>query len=399
MWHSHSEIRTLVEERFGQFIRERVNPGAIERDMAGASISRETFHEACGLGMVGFGLPKEIGGEGHGVVEWGKLLEEIGYLCQDSSLPLVISLRASVIKTIYRTGRHDLIDRYVIPMVQGQRVPAFAYTDGTDAFTFRTTAKQVEGGYILEGEKQFITGGYTADTFMVYARAADSDSGDLQVFLVERSDPGVEVISLPLSGQRSAGISQLKLNKVFATVDRLMIASDGLSHVQQFLNERRIYLVCPILGRMQAILEDCIKDLSRKVRYGNSLTAMQNVQAQLGRMVVSVETSRAILQRALERQASSEFDPFWDAIGCVAKSYVVDQSIALVQTAQRLLGGDAFLCTNHYERYLRDFAGYIPGGGSQDTLTVDLGVQAISAVETSLLYSQFNLPESLQAAT
>lgn len=382
MWHANTDIRSMVEQRFGVFIRNKINPGALERDAAGKSIPAELFKEACALGMTGFGLPQEIGGAGRDVLAWGRLLEEVGYISQDSCLPFVISLRASVIKTIYRSGRADLIDRYAIPMVQGGRAPAFAYTDGTDAFSFRTTAAKTAGGYVLEGEKLFVTGGATADTFMVYARQAQSESCDLQVFLVERSDPGVEVSGVDLSGLRSAGISQLKLNSVFVRDERLLVASDGLSHVQQFLNQRRIYLACPILGRMQAILEDCIDDLSQKIRYGNSLTAMQNVQGQIGRMVIMLETSRATLYRALERQNTSDFDPYWDAIGCVAKSYVVDQSLALVQVAQRLLGGDAFMRANHYERYLRDFSGYIPGGGSQDTLMVDLGVQAITTVET-----------------
>jgi alkylation response protein AidB-like acyl-CoA dehydrogenase len=383
MWYSNPDIKALVEERFGAFIRDKVNPGVLERDSTGASISAELLQEACTLGMTTFGLPKEIGGAGRDVVAWGRLLEEVGYLCQDSCLPFVVSLRASVIKTIHRTGRADLIDRYVIPMVHGARAPAFAYTDGTDAFSFQTTATQTPNGYVLEGEKLYVTGGSTADTFMVYARAAGSRNNDLQVFLVERDDPGVQVSSVPLSGLRSAGISQISLGGVHVPQSRALATTDGLSHVQAFLNQRRIYLACPVLGRMQAVLEDCIGDLSKKVRYGNSLTAMQNVQGHIGRMVISLETSRAMLYRALERQATPAFDIYWDMLGCVAKSYVIDQGMALVQIAQRLLGGDGFLRTTHYERYLRDFAGYIPGGGSQDTLTVDLGVHAISAVEVS----------------
>lgn len=387
----------MVEERFGDFIRHKVNPGVLDRDAAGLSIPSEIFQEACSLGMTTFGLPAEVGGAGRDVVAWGRLLEEVGYLCQDSCLPFVVSLRASVIKTIYRTGRAELIDRYVIPMVHGWRAPAFAYTDGTDAFSFQTTSTRKPGGYVLDGEKLFVTGGATADTYMVYARSAHSSSNDLQVFIVEREDPGVLAKAVDLAGLRSAGICQLELHGVFVKDSRVIAASDGLSHVQQFLNQRRIYLACPILGRMQAVLEDCIGDLSRKVRYGNSLTAMQNVQAQLGRMVISVETARATLYRALERQATDAFDPYWDVLGCVAKSYVVDQGIELIQIAQRLLGGDGYLRTQHYERYLRDFAGYIPGGGSQDTLTVDLGVQAIAAVDGKRSLAEVHRPASSDA--
>lgn len=308
-----------------------------------------------------------------------------------------MSLRAGLIKTIYQSGRSDLIDRYVIPMVAGVRAPAFAYTDGTDPFSFKTTAKKTQQGYVLSGEKLYVTGGETADTYMVYARADNANQEDLQVFLVEREDAGVQVTPSDISGLRSAGISQISLRDVVLPENRILVSADALSHVQQFLNERRSFLVCPILGRMQAIMEDCIGELDQKIRYGNSLTAMQNVQAQIGRMYQMIETSRSTLYRALEHQSTNQYDLYWDSLGSIAKSFTVDQAIDLVHIAQRLLGGDGYLRNKHYERYLRDFCGYIPGGGSQDTLTVDLGINAITHYEAKrrqqLILGNKKIPE------
>jgi len=324
--------------------------------------------------MTSFSLPSEIGGGGADLVEWGLMLEEVSYLCEDLSLPYVVSLRAGVIQAIYDSGRKDLIDRYVRPMVSGIRAPVFAYTDGTDAFSFRSTVRETPEGYVLTGEKPFASGGDTADTFMTYVRSQREGSDDLQVFLVERSDPGVEVIPAQLAGLRSAGVVTLRLNDVSLSKNRLLVRADGLSHAQKFLNGRRVLLACIVLGRMQAIMNSCIASLSDTIRYERPLTAMQHVQAQIGRMYAIVETTRSMVYRALEHQA----DPFWDPLGSLAKLYAVDQGIALVHIAQRLLGGNAYVQGNHYERYLRDFCGFIPGGGSQDTIEVDLGIAAIS---------------------
>ena len=388
------DIASLAEERFGDFIRTSVNPLALTRDQSGESISAEIFHKACVIGMTSFGLPKEIGGAGNTPLLWGQMLEQIGYLSSDSGFPLVVSLRAGLINTMYRSGREDIIKRYVKPMVFGERAPAFAYTDGTDPFSFKTFAQKVEGGYLLNGEKLYVTGGATADTFMLYARTEQNGFDDLKVFIAERSDPGFAVIASDLAGLRSAGISSLRLENVYVPDERVLVPQDGLSHVQRFLNERRVFLVCPLLGRMQAILDDCIAELDAKQRYGNSLTAMQHVQAQIGKMSTLVEVSRAILYRALERQSSPQFDAYWDPIGSIAKLTVIDNGIELIHITQKLLGGDGYLRSKHYERYLRDFCGYIPGGGSQETLIVDLGINAITTYDlkqkTQLVMEKYN---------
>ena len=266
-------------------------------------------------------------------------------------------------------------------MVLGQRAPAFAYTDGTDPFSFKTRAQKVDGGYLLSGEKLYVTGGATADTFMLYARATEGGFDDLKVFIVERDDAGFNVSPSDLSGLRSAGISSLQLHDVYVSDERVLVAQDGLSHVQQFLNERRVFLVCPLLGRMQAIMEACIAELDTRQRYGNSLTAMQQVQAQIGKMAHLIEISRAVLYRALERQSSADFDTYWDPIGSIAKLTLIENGIELIHIAQKLLGGDGYLRSKHYERYLRDFCGYIPGGGSQETLIVDLGINTITSYD------------------
>jgi alkylation response protein AidB-like acyl-CoA dehydrogenase len=375
------DLSEMIDARFGEFISSELNKDVLHRDAQGESIPAHIFREACERKLLSYGLPKDINGEGKTPLEWGKILERLGYLSKDSSFPLVVSLRVGLINTLYRSNRKDILEKYVMPMVRGERSPAFAYTDGTDPFSFSTKATKADGGFILSGEKLYVTGGQTADTFMLYARTNDTGHDDLKVFIVEKSDEGFSINPSDLSGLRTAGISSLILKDVFVPNDRVLVPHDGLSHVQRFLNERRVFLVCPLLGRMQAIMEDCISELEGKTRYGNSLTAMQHVQAQIGRMFQLIELSRSVLYRALENQSTPYFDAYWDALGSIAKLTVIENGIELIYIAQKLLGGDGYLRSKHYERYLRDFCGYIPGGGSQETLVVDLGINAITNLD------------------
>ncbi len=126
-------------------------------------------------------LPKKFGGKEVGDAIWGRVLEDIGYLSSDTSFPFLISLRMSFISALIVTEKKYFIEEYVSQLVSGSKFGAFAYTENADAFSFTSNAvRQSNGsGYILNGIKQFITGGATADLFFVFVR---SESSDLQVF-------------------------------------------------------------------------------------------------------------------------------------------------------------------------------------------------------------------------
>ncbi len=373
-----SEIGREAERRFGPFLRESIDPGVIERDAAGECFSRELLRHCAELGLSNYSLPRELGGGGADPFAWGVMLEEVGYLCEDSSLPLVLSLYAAVAAAIDRRASPEQKERYVRPMARGERFGCFAYTDGTDAFSFRSTATKKGDRWILDGEKHLVTGGVRGDVFMTYVRR---DNDDLAVFLVEREDPGVTVEPVEVAGLRAAGLARLHLSGVELPEERLLVPADGISHAQLFLNDRRGLLVCGPLGRMRAILEKIAGSLATTVRYGRPLADLPNVQATLGRMFVAVRTARAIAHRALEGMRRADRNPIFDAEMATAKYFVIEQSIAVATDALRLAGTSGYLREAHYERYLRDFHGGIAGGGAQDILEVNLGAHVSSMVE------------------
>jgi alkylation response protein AidB-like acyl-CoA dehydrogenase len=369
-----AELDRLAAEtraRFGPLVARDLNPLAAERDAQGTCIPREVMRAAGALGLLAMAMPEASGGGGADPVAWGAVLEELGYLSDDSSFTLLVSLRVAVAATILESGRTDFEERYVGPMMAGDRAGAFAYTEDADAFSFKSVAERDGDDFILTGEKFLVTGGATADTFMTYVR--DSATDDLLAFLVEREDAGVELRPVEVSGFRSAGLCSLSLDRVKIPASRLLAAEDGLGHAQRFLNARRALLVCGSLGRMRAILEDCAASLHDTVRYGRPLTEFQNVQVLLGRMYINVEASRAFVYRALRQASRGETDPVFDPLTSAAKHFVVEQAIDTVTMALRLLGGRGYLKKNLYERSLRDFAGLISGAGAQDLLEIGLG--------------------------
>ena len=372
------ELRSEVKRRFGAFLDERVTPHAADRDARGSPLPRELLRDAATIGLLTYSLPKQVGGGGADDYDWGLVLEHVGYFCDDSSLTLLLGLFSAVANTLYETGREDLIERYVAPFVRGERLVSFAYSEGADPFSLRSTVRMGDGECILDGDKHLITGGTLADAFMTYLR---DERDDVQVILVERDDPGVEVILQPTMGVRAAGLARLEMHGVRVPPERVIAPVRGLSHVQRFLNRRRVLLSCGPLGRMEAILHACVDSLGDTVRYGRPLTEWPNVQAALGRMFVAVETSRQSVYRALEAMRDGRIDPAWDPVVTVAKYYTTERGLDVAESALRLLGGQAYLQRHPFERYVRDFAGMIAGAGAQDILEVDLGTAVVRARE------------------
>ncbi len=373
-----SELAHSVRQRFGNFISEQVNPDASGRDAANAPLPRDLLREAARLGLLGMSLPRDAGGEGCDLYTWGRVLEEVAYLCDDLSFPLVISLFAAVASTIYDSGRHDLIDRYVRPMARGERFASFAFSEERDAFSFLSTAARDGDCYVLNGRKVLVTGGLLADAFMTYLRA---EGGDLAVILLERDDPGVELTPVHTMGVRAAGLASIRLDNVRVPADRAIIAFDGLGHVQRFLNQRRLLLSCGAVGRMRWAVDACVQLLNETERYRMALTDMQAVQAKLGKLFVSLETSRIVAHHALQRLASKAYDPVWDPHVSAAKYYLTEQALEVGQTILHLTGGRGYESKYGFERYLRDVTGLISGSGAQDILEVDLGVWLASGWE------------------
>jgi alkylation response protein AidB-like acyl-CoA dehydrogenase len=369
------QIAAQARARFGALVMHEVNPYAAKRDAEGITLPNEVMRAAGDLGLLAMAIPAEYGGGGVDPLTWGAVLEELGYLSEDGAFPLLVSLRVAVAAAIAQSERADLFERYVKPMMAGDRAGAFAYTEDADAFSFKATAASTDDGLILNGEKILMTGGATADTFMTYVRDVQTD--DLLAVIVERDDQGAERRPAQVSGLRTAGLCSLRLDGVRVPTSRVLAASDGLGHVQRFLNSRRALLICGVLGRMRAIIEDCARTLHDAVRYGQPVAEFQNVQATLGRMYIDLEASRAIVYRALHRASLGITDPEFDPLTSAAKHFVAERAIGTATTALRLLGSRGYLAQNPYERYLRDFTGLIPGAGSQDLLEINLGARVV----------------------
>ncbi len=372
------EVHDWVRDNLAAHFATAVNPGAADRDATGTPLPAEALRRAADLGLFGFLLPTSCGGAGGDRRTFGLLLEHVGYFCDELEYPSLLSMYADIPTVIAATGRPDLIERYVRPMREGRCFGTFAYTERHDAFDFRCRAARGADGYLITGDKALQTGGHLADVFLTYVR---DEHDDLQLVLVERTDPGVTLEPVATAGFRAAGLTRLSLDGVRLPASRLLVRVDGLSHAQRFLNHRRLFVAAPMVGRVKAIIESCTAHLAGVVRQGVPLPQHEAVQARLGRMLIRYETARAVLHDALGRWVAGPHNVQFDPVVSAAKYTIVDNAIAVGMDALHLTGWAGYSRELPYERHLRGFLAGVAGQTTQDVLEVLLGNEVIARSE------------------
>jgi acyl-CoA dehydrogenase len=376
-WSAPANVAAYVSAELADYFATHLNPQATERDEACAPIPRETFRHAAQIGLLGYLIPREAGGIGGSRRVFGLLLEQVGQHCADMAFATMLSMYADVPNVIHRAHRPTLDERYVRPMAEGRMLGTFAYTDYGDAFDFQTRVVRQGGRYVVNGTKCLQTGGMLADVFITYAR---DEKDDLRVLLVDRDDPGVEVTPVPTLGLRSAGLSRLRLGDVVLDEERDLCGADGLADAQTFLNSRRMFLVCPMVGAMNRILEASVRHLDTTVREGRPLTQAPTVQARLGNMYARYLTSRAILHDALDRIGRGETNDMFDPAISAAKFVITENVIEVGEQALRLTGWRGYSKELPVERMYRAVLAALTGQTAQDVLEINLGVIAAANI-------------------
>lgn len=364
--------------RFGAFVHEQVNPGADARDRLGAPLPGALFRKAGEIGLLGFSLPREVGGQGRDKFEWGIVLEEVSRLSRDSGLSPVIDMNAGVAEVLIGTGKAELIERYALPMARGLRLGQPAAYEGRDPFDYATTVRESGGGWVLDGSKPFVAGAVFADAFLVYAR--EGESGDILSFVVERGDCGVSIAPLQTSGLRSMGFGSVGMDRVRLGDDRLVVGVDALSAMNTYFRNRRLMTACSVIGHMRALFDACVDSLGDRQRGGRGVLEFPNVQRSVGEMYTALQTSRAVVHRALAA-TYRERDRFFDPLATVAKQFVAEQAIRMGLVVMNLQGGEGYMRRHPWERYMRDTLGLMGGQGAQEILLIQLGQHATMEVQ------------------
>ncbi|HEX8745052.1 MAG TPA: acyl-CoA dehydrogenase family protein [Thermoleophilaceae bacterium] len=373
-----ASLRLETRQRFQWFIQRRSNPAALECDRSITPVSRSLFREAAEIGLVQFSLPTAIGGEGRDKFEWGIVVEELARLARDPGFSTLLDISGEVAELLLRTGRSDLIERYVARLASGQAIATVAAYENRDPYDYASTARERPGGWVLDGKKGIVAAALIADFFVVFVR--DEESNDLLGFLVARDDAGVAISGLETMGARSLGLGQIALCGVRLPDARLIWRADALSGMNSYARNRRLMTASTLVGTMDALVTRCVERMATRIRGGRPVLDYPNVERAVGEMRVAIETSRAIVHLALDATRGDR-DPYFDELATAAKHHTAQTAVQVGQLVMSLQGGEGYMTLHPWERYMRDVLGLMAGQGAQELLLIQLGQRTAVEVD------------------
>lgn len=364
-----SDEQKELQETVRSFASGRLNEGLSQR-LAAAAFSRALWQECADFGILGLPIPEAWGGSDRGVVNTILAMEALGRGCRDQGL--LFSMHAhmwSVVMPILAFGTDAQKSRYLTALCDGGLVGAHGMSEpdsGSDAFSMRTRAEAVEGGYRLNGTKTFVTNAPVADLFVVFA-TVDRNRGmwGVTTFLIEKGTPGLSV-SEPFKkmGLRTSPMAEIVLEDCFVPHDAVLgKPGQGAVIFNHSMAWERSCILASQVGAMEHQLELCLRYAKDRKQFGRPIGDFQLVAARLADMKVRLDTSRLLLYRAAWAMAE---DDGAEMASAVAKLYISEAAVASALDAVRTHGGYGYMEEFEVERDLRDFLGGTMYSGTSD---------------------------------
>lgn len=350
-----TEAQELVRDTARNFAQTRIAPHSRAWEAAGA-FPADILAEMGELGFLGMTVPEPLGGAGLDYVSYALALIEIA--AGDGGLSTLMSVNnAPVCAILQAAGSPAQQARFLGPLAAGRMIGAFALTEpqaGSDASNLRTTARPVDGGYRLNGVKQFITSGRIAGVTITFA-STDPAAGKrgISAFLVPTDAPGYTVARVESKlGQRASDTAQIVYDDVFvATELRIGAEGEGYRIALSNLETGRIGIAAQSVGMAQAALEAALAYAAERETFGKPIAEHQALLFRLVDMATELEAAR---QLVLSAAALKDAGRPCLREACMAKLYASESAERIVSAALQVHGGYGYVTDNPIEKIYRD---------------------------------------------
>jgi isovaleryl-CoA dehydrogenase len=371
------ESALMIRDAAARFADEKIAPLAARVD-AEDWFPRDELWAAMGeLGLHGITVEEEWGGLGLGYLDHVIAVEEVSRA--SASIGLSYGAHSNLcVNQIRRWGNEEQKARYLPKLVSGEHVGSLAMSEagaGSDVVSMKLKAEAVQGGYVLNGTKFWITNATHADTLVVYAKTGDGSRG-ITAFLIEKQDEGFSIgQKIDKMGMRGSPTAELVFNDCFVPDDRIMgPLHGGVGVLMSGLDYERVVLAGLQLGIMQACLDTVIPYLRERKQFGKPIGAFQLMQAKVADMYVALQSARAYTY-AVARSCDAGQTTRFDAAGAILLAS--ENAFRVSGEAVQALGGAGYTKDWPVERYLRDAKLLDIGAGTNEIRRMLIGRELI----------------------
>ncbi|MFC4872635.1 acyl-CoA dehydrogenase family protein [Negadavirga shengliensis] len=308
------------------------------------------------LGLMGVLVPQEYDGAGFGYFEYVTAIMELAKL--DPGIALSMAAHNSLCAGhIQAFGTDEQKEKYLKKLAKGEYLGAWGLTEpntGSDAANMRTVAKKDSDGYILNGTKNFITNGFSADVAVVIARTGElRNPHGMTAFILEKGTPGFRGgRKEDKLGMRTSETAELILEDCRVSESQILgKTGEGFIQSMKVLEGGRISIAALSLGIAEGALEASLKYAKERKQFGRPIADFQGISFKLADMATQLEAARLLTYKAADLKNRGQQVKLE---GAMAKYYASEIAVKLANEAVQIFGGYGFTKDYPVEKYYRD---------------------------------------------
>lgn len=336
-----SEEDRLVMQSAREYAQASLEPRALEGNQD------EVFHpeipgEMAEMGLLGSTIPEEYGGLGASYTAYGLIARELERV--DSGYRSFASVQSSLVMyPIYDFGTEEQRQRFLPGLASSELIGCFGLTEpnhGSDPGSMETTALKVDGGYLLNGAKMWITNSPIADVGVVWAKAKENrgDEGVIRGFLVEKGMDGYTAPKTHNKMSLRASITgEMVFDDVFVPEDNAFPEVKGLKGPFSCLNNARYGIAWGAVGAAENCYQRARAYVMERKQFGYPLGAMQLVQTKLANMLTDITQMQLLAWRLGQLKDAGQASP---SMVSLAKRNNVGKALEIARIARDMMGGN-----------------------------------------------------------
>ncbi|NMH58489.1 acyl-CoA dehydrogenase family protein [Alteromonas ponticola] len=361
-----------------QFAEQELAPFAAQWDRE-HHFPVEAIQKAGELGFCGLYTPEESGGLGLSRLDSSIIFEELAMGCTTTTAMLTIHNMATWM--IATWGQQEVKDQWCDDLVTGQKLASYCLTEpgaGSDAASLKSTAKEQDGGYVLNGSKVFISGAGSTDVLVVMARTGEEGPKGVSAFAVPANAEGIsygkaeEKMGWNAQPTRMITFDNVKLEKSW----RLGEEGQGFKLAMQGLDGGRINIATCSIGTAQQALNTARNYMQEREQFGKPIAAFQALQFKLADMATELVAARQMVRLAAFKLDHGDADK--TTYCAMAKRFATDVGFNVCNEALQLHGGYGYIKEYPLERHVRDVRVHQILEGTNEIMRVIIGRRLIS---------------------